>query len=357
MSPPEVWGPPVWTFFHVLAEKVNENAYPIIKNQMFIIIQKICGFLPCPECAKDAAGFLGKVRINDLRNKTDFKNMLFFFHNYVNSKKRKRIYNYSDLEVYKRYNIIYAFNNFIRVYHTKGNMKQLSESFQRQFVIKDVRKWVTRNIRAFIFTTPNNSLTPGTQITEVPIITLVSEEPVTLITFVSEELVTLTTLVIEEPVTLTTLVSEEPVTLITLDIEEELVPKSEELVPKSEELVTLVTLVSEEEPVTLVTLVIEEEPTFDKFYLDKEYVSQNIFESKSHLFKDNLPDENFNDGLNIERIYTDSTEIVIDDLLDDLLINVTPDENITEEPNKDLNIDLSVDIVVVKKKSKKRKNK
>ena len=336
MSPPEVWGPPVWTFFHVLAEKVNENAYPIIKNQMFIIIQKICGFLPCPECAKDAAGFLGKVRINDLRNKTDFKNMLFFFHNYVNSKKRKRIYNYSDLEVYKRYNIIYAFNNFIRVYHTKGNMKQLSESFQRQFVIKDVRKWVTRNIRAFIFTTPNNSLTPGTQITEVPIITLVSEEPVTL----------------------TTLVSEEPVTLITLDIEEELVPKSEELVPKSEEeLVTLVTLVSEEEPVTLVTLVIEEEPTFDKFYLDKEYVSQNIFESKSHLFKDNLPDENFNDGLNIERIYTDSTEIVIDDLLDDLLINVTPDENITEEPNKDLNIDLSVDIVVVKKKSKKRKNK
>ena len=337
MSPPEVWGPPVWTFFHVLAEKVNENAYPIIKNQMFIIIQKICGFLPCPECAKDAAGFLGKVRINDLRNKTDFKNMLFFFHNYVNSKKRKRIYNYSDLEVYKRYNIIYAFNNFIRVYHTKGNMKQLSESFQRQFVIKDVRKWVTRNIRAFIFTTPNNSLTPGTQITEVPIITLVSEEPVTLTTLdIEEELVTLTTLVIEE----------------------ELVPKSEELVPKSEEeLVTLVTLVSEEEPVTLVTLVIEEEPTFDKFYLDKEYVSQNIFESKSHLFKDNLPDENFNDGLNIERIYTDSTEIVIDDLLDDLLINVTPDENITEEPNKDLNIDLSVDIVVVKKKSKKRKNK
>jgi hypothetical protein len=342
MSPPEVWGPPVWTFFHVLAEKVNENAYPIIKNQMFIIIQKICGFLPCPECAKDAAGFLGKVRINDLRNKTDFKNMLFFFHNYVNSKKRKRIYNYSDLEVYKRYNIIYAFNNFIRVYHTKGNMKQLSESFQRQFVIKDVRKWVTRNIRAFIFTTPNNSLTPGTQITEVPIITLVSEEPVTLITLDIEELVTLTTLVSEEEL---------------VPKSEELVPKSEELVPKREEPVTLVTLVSEEEPVTLVTLVSEEEPTFDKFYLDKEYVSQNIFESKSHLFKDNLPDENFNDGLNIERIYTDSTEIVIDDLLDDLLINVAPDENITEEPNKDLNIDLSVDIVVVKKKSKKRKNK
>ena len=25
MSPPEIWGPPVWTFFHTLAEKLNED--------------------------------------------------------------------------------------------------------------------------------------------------------------------------------------------------------------------------------------------------------------------------------------------------------------------------------------------
>jgi hypothetical protein len=327
MSPPEVWGPPVWTFFHVLAEKVNENAYPIIKNQLFIIIQKICGFLPCPECSQHATGFLGKVRINDLRSKTDFKNMLFFFHNYVNSKKRKRVYNYSDLEVYKRYNIIYSFNNFIRVYHTKGNMKQLSESFQRQFVINDVRRWLTKNIRAFICNTQNNSLAPSTQIIEVPV-TLVIEEP--------------TTIVIEEPVTL---VIEEPTTIVI-----------EEHVTREEEPTTIVIEepVTREEPTTIVIeepVTSEEEPTFDKFYLDKEYVSQKIFESKSHLFKDNIPDENFNDGLNIERIYTDNTEIVIDDLLS----CVNTDENVTENPNQDLNIDLSVDIVVVKKKSKKRK--
>ena len=112
MSPPETWGPPIWTFFHVLAEKVNENAYPIIKTQMFTLIQKICAYLPCPECSRDATIFLGKVKINTLGSKTDFKNMLFFFHNYVNSKKKKRTYNYSDLEVYKKYNIINSFNNF-----------------------------------------------------------------------------------------------------------------------------------------------------------------------------------------------------------------------------------------------------
>ena len=311
MSPPEVWGPPVWTFFHVLAEKVNENAYPIIKNQLFLIIQKICGFLPCPECSRDAAGFLGKVKINDLRSKTDFKNMLFFFHNHVNSKKRKRIYNYHDLEVYKRYNIINSFNNFIRVYHTRGNMKQLSESFQRQFVIRDVRLWFTRNIRAFIPTAPNNLLPPNNQVVDAPI-------------------------AIEEPIT-----TEEPIT-------------SEEPVPKIEEPITSEEPVKIEEPITSEEPVKIEESTIDTFYLDTEYVSQNIFESRSHLFKDNLPDENFNEELIIEKIYTDNidnTDSVLNDLLDDLLVDVNTNENVTEEPN----IDVSVNTVVVKKKSKKRK--
>ena len=34
MSPPEVWGPPIWTLFHVLAEKINERAYPFYAGQL-----------------------------------------------------------------------------------------------------------------------------------------------------------------------------------------------------------------------------------------------------------------------------------------------------------------------------------
>ena len=180
MSPPEVWGPPIWTFFHVLAEKVNENAFPIIKNQLFLVIKRICGFLPCPECSRDANIFLEKVKINEFKNKNDFKNMLFFFHNHVNLKKKKHVYSYQNLEVYKRYNIINVFNNFIRVYHTKGNMKQLSESFQRQFVITDVRKWLTQNIRAFITMMPNQPSVNESQNVneEEPIIIQNEEEPI-----------------------------------------------------------------------------------------------------------------------------------------------------------------------------------
>ena len=32
MSPPEIWGPPVWTFFHTLAENINEEGFSNIKS-------------------------------------------------------------------------------------------------------------------------------------------------------------------------------------------------------------------------------------------------------------------------------------------------------------------------------------
>ena len=171
MSPPEVWGPPVWTFFHVLAEKVNENIYPRVMGQMFDVIKRICSGLPCPECARDANDFLGRVKLNDLKTKNDFKNMVYLFHNYVNAKKRKQLYNYLNLEIYKNYNILVVFNRFISVYHTKGNMRLLSESFQRQFIVRDITNWFRRNLFAFI---PGQQ--PPTNTEEQPILT--EEQPI-----------------------------------------------------------------------------------------------------------------------------------------------------------------------------------
>ena len=162
MSPPEVWGPPIWTLFHVLAEKINENAYPYFMGQLFHVIKMICSALPCPECTQDASVFLGKVKLQDLKTKEHFKNMIYLFHNYVNAKKRKPLYNYSNLEIYKKYNIIIVFNKFISVYHTRGNMKLLAESFQRQLIIKNVKNWFSRNFQIFTPSpTPNINQNPS----------------------------------------------------------------------------------------------------------------------------------------------------------------------------------------------------
>jgi hypothetical protein len=150
MSPPEVWGPPVWRLFHTLIEKMNPNAYTHVINSMFNMIVAICKFLPCPECSADASNFLAKIDLKNYKTKDEFKNMLYLFHNYVNAKKRKPLYNYANMPKYNNLNIVHVINDFIAKYNTKGNMKLLSESFHRTFVVKEFIKWFKRHSRAFI---------------------------------------------------------------------------------------------------------------------------------------------------------------------------------------------------------------
>jgi len=150
MSPPEIWGPPIWTLFHTLSEKLNPHLYTQVINSMFGIIVRICKFLPCPECSKDAGNFLAKIKISDYKTKNDFKNMLYLFHNYVNKKKRKPLFNYGYINKYSNLNIWIVIKKFIQNYNTKGNMNLLTESFQRSLVIKDFMNWLKIYSRAFI---------------------------------------------------------------------------------------------------------------------------------------------------------------------------------------------------------------
>jgi hypothetical protein len=150
MSPPEVWGPAVWRLFHTLSGRINENAYNVLAPQLFTLFVRICKFLPCPECSTDASIFLAKIKLSNMRNKTEFKNTFYLFHNYVNAKKRKPLFNYGYINIYNQYKIIDVVNNFISNYHTKGNMKLLTESFQRKLIIADFKKWFSYSINAFV---------------------------------------------------------------------------------------------------------------------------------------------------------------------------------------------------------------
>jgi uncharacterized membrane protein YheB (UPF0754 family) len=150
MSPPEVWGPAVWILLHTLPEKINDIDFAKTKISLFNIIKLICKNLPCPYCANDATRFLEKVNINKINNKQDFKNMLYMFHNRVNLKKKKNLLNFTELDnLYKPKNLLKVIINFIKKYNTKGNMQLLNESFHRQMVIKEFKKWVQNNKQSF----------------------------------------------------------------------------------------------------------------------------------------------------------------------------------------------------------------
>jgi len=149
MSPPQVWGPATWSFFHTLAHKVNDKQPPIVYQQIFLQIRRICGFLPCPECSRDASIFLGKINLNEIQTKRSLIDKLYIFHNYVNRKKKKQLFDYGNINKYKDVNIIQAYNTFLKNYNTRGNMKLLSETFQRNLIINELKKWFIANTSRF----------------------------------------------------------------------------------------------------------------------------------------------------------------------------------------------------------------
>lgn len=148
MSPSQ-WGPSIWTLFHTLIEKSKEESYGIIGSQLYSFIYKICMSLPCETCTQHAKNFLSKVNVAQLKTKTDLKNLIYVFHNAVNSRKQMPLYKYSDLEIYKTKNVINTFNEFARNYHTNGNMKLISENFHRKLILSNMKKWLMQNIRYF----------------------------------------------------------------------------------------------------------------------------------------------------------------------------------------------------------------
>lgn len=148
---PNRWGPPIWSFFHTLAEKITPDMFQQVFPQLFNFIFRICRVLPCPDCSQHAVQFLSKVNPSGVRNKEDFRNIMFIFHNVVNRRKDKPPFNQANLTtVYGNKNIAVEYNNFVSVFHTKGNMKLLAETFQRKLVLTDFRRWFVNNIQFFI---------------------------------------------------------------------------------------------------------------------------------------------------------------------------------------------------------------
>jgi hypothetical protein len=148
MSPSQ-WGPPTWVFMHTLAEKVKEDSFPVIGQQIISNIINISYNLPCPDCSDHSKIFWGKVKIDNVKTKQDFINLLFVFHNSVNKRKKQYMFKYESLQYYKSKNMVETFNNFSRNFNTKGNMKLLTESFHRNRLLTYLRSWVIANIIHF----------------------------------------------------------------------------------------------------------------------------------------------------------------------------------------------------------------
>jgi len=157
MSPPSVWGPPIWIMFHTLIEKLNPDPiyYNIVAPRLLKYFVRICQFLPCPSCAEDAGRFLANISYENCNNKTSFKNTFYLFHNYVNRKNKKQLFNYRNINMYNNYKLKDVVNKFLMVYNTKGNMQMLTQSFHRELLIKEFKQWLRFSLKGFIIYNPD----------------------------------------------------------------------------------------------------------------------------------------------------------------------------------------------------------
>ena len=138
MPGPKEWGPPTWTFFHSMAEQIIEERFSTVKKPLFGLIKNICAFLPCPECSKHATLFFHRVNLDKIQRKSDFRILFYIFHNMVNKRLKRPMFPVHALKQYTNTNVFHALNRFLAVFHTRGNMSLLSESFHRSLVIKNV---------------------------------------------------------------------------------------------------------------------------------------------------------------------------------------------------------------------------
>ena len=146
---PTLWGPNIWSFIHTLVEKIKEDQFNHIGYQTFNIIKQICKNLPCPECSSHATIFLSKINFKFIKTKNDLKSLMYIFHNMVNKNKKKELFNVVNLNIYKNKNLINSYNNFVSVYHTKGNTKLMADSFARDITLKQVKLFLLNNSKFF----------------------------------------------------------------------------------------------------------------------------------------------------------------------------------------------------------------
>ena len=145
------WGKPIWTFFHLLAHKVKDEDFNLIRSDLLNTIYSICSVLPCPICSEHATRFLKTINFNNIRTKNDLKLLICNFHNDVNKRKGYPIFNATALdEMYDQMNFVNAINLFIFHFEDKHrSAKLMADDMMRSNISKSVKNWIRQNIQHF----------------------------------------------------------------------------------------------------------------------------------------------------------------------------------------------------------------
>lgn len=148
---PMKWGEPTWFLFHTLAEKVKEDSFPLIRNELLDVCYTICINLPCSICANHAKEYMNNINYRSIKTKEEFIRLFYNFHNTVNARKNYQQFPYEMLgEKYRASITINIIRNF--VYHFQEKYKAIrlmSDQIHRKLLSDNMKTWFNNNIHHF----------------------------------------------------------------------------------------------------------------------------------------------------------------------------------------------------------------
>lgn len=125
------WGPIIWKLIHCLTYKIKDEYFSGQLKFIISTIRNICSTLPCPYCAAHAQSFLRKVNFEKIKTKDDLINLFLTFHNVVNKRLKKKIYNRDEFDkIYSNLSFMVVINDYhTYITSTNSGSKAMLNSF------------------------------------------------------------------------------------------------------------------------------------------------------------------------------------------------------------------------------------
>lgn len=142
------WGPDIWNYIHTYTVLIKNDLFYTNKDKICSHLYAIATQLPCPLCSDHAIKYLNKHKLKNIKSKQDLVMLFFNFHNEVNRRKNKPLYQHNKLEKYKLNDINHVANNYIKTWLQGMNSRHLSynNNFTNKLHFKYFKKWYWENI-------------------------------------------------------------------------------------------------------------------------------------------------------------------------------------------------------------------
>tara|TARA_B110000444_G_scaffold258722_1_gene300397 strand:- start:6592 stop:7041 length:450 start_codon:yes stop_codon:yes gene_type:complete len=143
------WGPICWIFLHTIIEKMKKEYFDSKKGMLFEIIYIICSNLPCPNCKKHSINYLKNNKIRKCNTINDLRMYMFNFHNTVNIRLNKKIFESKDLEKYKNCRFNELIKRFNVVFKKQYLFTKTMDGWKRGKISEDIMTKIKSNLKYF----------------------------------------------------------------------------------------------------------------------------------------------------------------------------------------------------------------